>query len=269
MDAEVTQPTEGLEVRTYFVRARNALVARADFGELYVDYYLHQGQHGYQHTPEHDGMLKEALAAQTLHSASRPRTEISAWTIHFQEPLLNLFVSGNNRLGTVVAQLFTENVKDKGHNLFLSDVVAGTEQPRRSAVEFEGTDVFRAVEHLYLQSEQRPARLFRLASEEFVMISAQPGCDLPWLAGLGEKDVQELDGQEQLSLLEQRYYRWECGCTQERMLAVLAPIMQTDPDGLFGEEPLIRISCPRCGARHTITRETLEAYLNKPSPQEP
>ena len=37
--APATPP--GLEVRTHFVRKRNALVARADFGELYVDYYLH------------------------------------------------------------------------------------------------------------------------------------------------------------------------------------------------------------------------------------
>src|ERR1700709_2635302 len=90
----------GLEVRTYFVRGRNALIARADFGELYVDYYLHQGQHGYQHKPSQDGMLKEAPGAMTLHAASRPRNETSAWTIHFQEPLLNLFVAGNNQAGS-------------------------------------------------------------------------------------------------------------------------------------------------------------------------
>jgi molecular chaperone Hsp33 len=47
------------------------------------------------------------------------------------------------------------------------------------------------------------------------------------------------------------------------MLAVLAPIMQSDPEGLFGDDPLLRISCPRCGARHTITREALEAYVEQ------
>ncbi|HEY2343571.1 MAG TPA: disulfide bond chaperone, partial [Chthoniobacteraceae bacterium] len=62
MNADAPKPPQGLEVRSYFVRQRNVLVARADFGELYVDYYLHQGQHGYQHAPFHDGMLKEALA---------------------------------------------------------------------------------------------------------------------------------------------------------------------------------------------------------------
>jgi molecular chaperone Hsp33 len=261
MNADEATQEQGLEVRTYFVRGRNALVARAEFGELYVEYYLHQGQHGYQHHPLHDGMLKEALAALTLHCASRPWNETSAWTVHFEDPLLNLFVTGNNRLGTVVGQIFTENVKNKGHNLFLSDVVAGNQPARRSAVEFEGSEPFRAVERYYTQSEQRPARYFRHGQEDFVMVSAQPGCDLAWFDSLDDEKIRTLDADETLSLLEQRRYRWECGCTQERMLAVLAPIMVSDPEGLFGEETLLRISCPRCGARHTITRETLEAYV--------
>ena len=251
----------GLEIRTYFVRRRNALVARADFGELYVDYYLHQGQHGYQHAPEHDGMLKEALAAMTLHCASRPRTESAAWTIHFQEPLLNLFVTGDSRRGTVVGQLFTDSVKDSGKNLFLADVVEAGEQARRSAVDFEGFSVFRAAEHYYGQSEQRVARYFQHGPEDFVLVSAQPQCDLAWLAALDDTAIRALDATEELSLLESRSYRWECGCTQERMFAVLASVMRTDPEGLFGEEAVVRMSCPRCGARHTITREALEAYV--------
>jgi molecular chaperone Hsp33 len=261
MESASPEPAQGLEVRTYFVRERNALLACAEFSDLYVDYYLHQGQHSYQHAPPHDEMLKEALAALTLHCASRPRQEIVAWTIHFQEPLLNLFVTGNNRIGTVVGQLFTENVKDKGHNLFLSDVVREGDAPRRSAVVFEGTNLFRAVEHLYTQSEQRPARYFQLGPEDFVMLSAQPDCDTQWLAQLDDDAVRTLDERETLSLLETRVYHWECGCSHERMLAILAPIMQSDPEGLFGDEPLIRMSCPRCGARHTITREALEAFV--------
>jgi molecular chaperone Hsp33 len=264
MTEEASTPSPGIEVRTYFVRDRNALVARADFGELYVDYYLHQGQHGYQHKPEYDGMLKEMLAAMTLHCASRPWNETSAWTVHFQNPLINLFVTGNNQLGTVVGQIFTEEIKDTGRNLFHADVVRGQDQPRRSAVDFQGCEPFRAVEHYYTQSEQRPVRYFRFNHEDVVMISAQPGCDLWWLESLTDESIQKLDSVEVLSLLEKRNYRWECGCTQERMLAVLEPIMRTDPEGLFGDDPLIRMSCPRCGAKHTITRETMEAFVASP-----
>jgi molecular chaperone Hsp33 len=251
----------GLEVRSYFVRGRNALVTRADFGELYVDYYLHQGQHGYQHAPEHDELLKQALAAITLHAASRPWSESAAWTIHFHDPLLNLFVTGDNRRGAIVGQLFTENVKPDGPQLFLSDVVRERGEPRRSVVEFEGGDVFRAVEQYYARSEQRPGRYFQHGPEDFVFISAQPQCDLAWFDALDDAAILTLDEAEHLSLLETRRYHWECGCTQARMFAVLASIMKSDPEGLFGEDPLLRISCPRCGARHTVTREALEAYV--------
>jgi molecular chaperone Hsp33 len=257
-----TDSATGIEVRTYFIRGRNALVARADFGEMYVDYYLHQGQHGRQHEPAHDAMLKEALAALTLHSASRPWNESWAWTIHFGQPLLNLFVTGDNRRGMIVGQLFTENVKEDASGRFVADMVRERGEPRRSVVEFDGAEVFPAVEHFYAQSEQRPARYFRHGPEDFVMISAQPQCDVTWLESLDDAAVHALDQTETLSLLETRQYRWECGCSQERMLAVLGPMMRSDPAGLFGDEETLRISCPRCGARHVVTREALEAYVS-------
>ena len=261
MDTEDAQTAEGLHVRSYFVRERNALLARADFGELYVDYYLHQGQYGYHHLPEHDGLLKESLAALTLHCASRPWNEAWAWTFHFQKPLLNLFVTGDNRRGIIVGQLFTENVKQDGRNLFCADVVRERAETRRSTVDFAQTEPFAIVEQFYRQSEQRPARYFHLGPEDFVMISAQPGCDLDWFAALTDEQVRVLDDCENLSLLEERSYRWGCGCSQERMFSILAPIMRSDPQELFGGEDLIRVSCPRCGALHMITREQLEAYV--------
>src|SRR5882757_7246545 len=110
MPADESNDNNDLEVRSYFIRGRSALLTRADFGELYVDYYLHQGQFGYQHEPAHDELLKQALAAITLHAASRPWNESAAWTIHLQEPLLNLFVTGDNRRGAIDGPAFTENV---------------------------------------------------------------------------------------------------------------------------------------------------------------
>ncbi|MFL6584561.1 MAG: Hsp33 family molecular chaperone HslO [Chthoniobacterales bacterium] len=261
MDRGDARTVEGLEVRTYFVRERNALLARADFGELYVDYYLHQGQYGYHHAPPHDALLKETLAALTLHCASRPWNEAWAWTIHLREPLMNLFVTGDNRRGMIVGQLFTENVKEDGRNLFYADLVRERGEPRRSAIQFTGSEPFGIIEQFYEQSEQRPARYFRFGPEDFVMISAQPGCDLAWFYNLDDEKVRVLDDTERLSLLEQRTYRWSCGCSQERMFSILAPIMRADAAGLFGDEALIKISCPRCGARHTVTREALEAYV--------
>ena len=95
-----------------------------------------------------------------------------------------------------------------------------------------------------------------------MFLSAQPQCDVAWFDELDDAAILTLDHTEELSLLETRRYRWECGCTQVRMFAVLAQVMRSDPEGLFGAEPALRMNCPRCGARHTITREALEAYVS-------
>jgi molecular chaperone Hsp33 len=62
-------------------------------------------------------------------------------------------------------------------------------------------------------------------------------------------------------LLERRISRWYCGCNHERMREVLAPTMRQDPKALFGEGEKLEIRCPRCGARHAITREAMEAFV--------
>lgn len=251
----------GIEVRTYFARGRNALVARAEFSELYASLYLHQMDNGIKLEREYDDLLRDALAAITLHCASRPWKETVAWTVNFQSPLANVFVGGDNQQGTVVGNVFTENVKRTDENLFYADTVVEGQPPRRSVVEFKGGDFFQAVEHFYANSEQRPARIFRHDDEDFVLVAAQPDCDMDWLNALDLEAVRRLDKDVELSLLETRRYRFECGCNQDRMLAMLAPLMQDQADELFENEETLRIHCPRCGARHTITRESLEARV--------
>jgi molecular chaperone Hsp33 len=261
---ETTPPNTadaGLEVRTYFVRDRNALIARAEFGELFVDYYLHLSSNQIKVAPEHDAMFKRALAAFTLHCASRPWNEMTAWTINFQQPLVNLFLTGDNGTGAVTGRVFDENVKEGPENLFFADVVRGSQPTRRSAVTFEGADPIAAVEKFYAQSEQRGARYFQLAEEEFAMVTEHPDCDLAWFRSLTPEKMRDLDQTETLALMERRICRWHCGCNQDRMMEVLTPTMKTDPDALFGDEPKLEIRCPRCGARHTITREALEAFV--------
>ena len=210
---ETTPPNTadaGLEVRTYFVRNRNALLARADFGDLFVDYYLHLSANQIRHAPEHDAMFKRALAAFTLHCASRPWNELTAWTINFQSPLVNLFLTGDNDTGAVTGRIFDENVKEGPKNLFFADVVRGSQPKRRSAVEFEGSDPVVAVEKFYAQSEQRAARYFQLAEEDWVMLVEHPDCDVEWFRGLTVEQVRALDQTETLALLERRIQRWPC-----------------------------------------------------------
>jgi molecular chaperone Hsp33 len=142
-----------------------------------------------------------------------------------------------------------------------AEVVKNLASVSRSNVEFAGRRPFAAVEEFYQQSEQRPARFFTYDEEDFVLISAQPGCDMEWFEALTTEAVKALDQTETLSLLEKRSYHWECGCSLPKMYDVLTPVMKSDAAGLFGEEALIRMRCPRCGMRYVITREAMEAHL--------
>lgn len=250
-----------MEVRTHFVRSRHALIARADFSELFVDYYLHLAEQNLRPEPEHDAMFKRALAAFVLHQASRPWNELTAWTINVQEPRVNLFLAGDSTTGAVTGRIFAEHVKVLPENLFYSDVVRGRQEKRRSVVPFRGADPVAGAERLYAQSEQRGARYFQLGEEEFALVTEHPDCDLAWFDGLDAEQVRMLAGTETLAPLERRVCRWHCGCNHKQMLEVLAPVMRQDAAGLFGDEPKVEIRCPRCGSRHAVTREALEAFM--------
>lgn len=254
----------GLEVRTFFVRGRNVLVARANLSELYVDYYLHLGKHGVKPAEAHDTLFKRALAGFVLHCASRPWNEMTAWTINLREPLLNIFLTGDNETGAVTGRVFDENVKEFPENLFYSDVVRGRQPKRRSVVPFDAADPIAGMETFYARSEQRPVRFFQLAEEEFALVCEHPDCDHAWFAALDADAVRGLvpgGGAETVTEMEKRVCRWHCGCNQDRMLEVLAPVMKTDPEGLFGEANVVTVQCPRCAARHAVTREALEAFV--------
>ncbi len=252
----------GAGVAVEFVRHRNALLVRGDLGPLFTDHYLHLADHKLRLTPEQDGLFRAALAAFTLHCASRPLNEHIAWTLNFQEPRLNLFLAGDNEDCTVTGRLFTENVREAAENVFYSDIVPrrGVE-PRRSVVNFRGKDVWAAVEGYYARSEQRPARLFELGGDDYAVLMAHPDCDLAWFGALRADGVHNLAAAEILTPIQRRNYSWHCGCNQQKILGAITPAFQADPEGLFGDGETIRVECPRCAAGHTLTREAMEAYL--------
>ncbi|HLP02695.1 MAG TPA: Hsp33 family molecular chaperone HslO [Opitutaceae bacterium] len=254
-------PEQGLEIRSHFVRSRNALVTRATFSELYVDYFLHLSTYQLHPAAEHVALFKDALAAFVLHCAARPRYEIIAWTLHFEDPMVNLFLTADNEECTVTGRVLADNVREMGGNHLYADVVAYGKPPRRSVVPFAGAEPFRAAEAFYLQSEQRPARVFSLAPEEFAMVGSHPDCDTAWFEGLTSDQVRDLEKTETLSLLERRRYEWRCGCNQRKLLRVLSQVARKNPEEIFGQDPSAQVSCPRCGAKHVITREAMEAYL--------
>jgi molecular chaperone Hsp33 len=262
MSEPASEPVNGAEITTDFVRHRNVLLVRGDLSPLFVDYYLHLADNQLKPTPEEDRLFKQALAAFALHCASRPRFEHLAWTIGLQDPRLNLFLAGDNDDCTVVGRTFTENVREADENVFYADLIPrrGAEK-RRSVVNFAGTDLFRAVENYYATSEQRTARYFHLGEDQFAMLVSHPDCDEKWLAAVDTAGVQDVAKNEIVSRIERRAYRWNCGCTQQKIMGAIAPAARDDLSGLFGEQESIHVQCPRCAAMHIITREAMEAFL--------
>lgn len=254
-DSELSQ----VEVKSWFVRHRNALMVRGRFSPLYLDYYLHLMEHQLKYEDPGDTMLKEALAAMALHLCSRPQDEGCAWTLNISQPLMNLFVAGSSRPGKVTGRIFNEDVKDSGRNLFIAQTTRPNQQPRQSMIEVEGIDMLAAVENFYTQSEQRLTRLIRLPDEEFVQISAEPDCDEIWLAELELEGVMGLQEKEQLTLLETRSYVLRCGCSMERLFPLISRLPEEDLRYVF-EEGRAAIQCPRCAARYTATRDDFDHW---------
>jgi molecular chaperone Hsp33 len=244
-------------VESVFVRQRNALILRGKFAPIYTDYYLHLMQHSIRHVPDLDLMLKDSLAMLALHLTARPWAETSAWTVNLRAPRVNLFVTGSSTDGTITGRIFTEDVREPDRNYFYSQITTPSQsEPRTSTLEVTGKDPVCWISQLYDQSEQRPARTFRLPDEEFVLVAAQPDCDMAWFDSLTTDAVAAIDSAEETKLLETRTFRFQCGCTLDRILPILGG-WRDRLDELFHDDHHIRIQCPRCAARYEVSRDMI------------
>lgn len=244
-------------VDSVFVRHRNALLLRGQFTPVFTDYYLHLMDQGLRNPPEIDAMLKDALAMFTLHLTARPWAETIAWTANLRAPRINLFVTGCSTEEAVTGRLFTEDVREPDRNYFYSQTTTdGAPEPRLSTLEIDGRDPLAWIGQYYAQSEQRPARAFRLEDEQFALVAAQPDCDVEWLEGLDAEAVAEMDSREETGLLERRRFRFFCGCSLEKILPILGG-WRDKPEALFEGADAITIQCPRCAAKYQVTRRML------------
>lgn len=244
-------------VESIFVRHRNTLMVRANFTDIFTDHYLHLSDHKLRYSPELDHKLKELLVALTLHSVARPWAEIHAWTINLRAPRVNFFATASSKHENVVGRVFTEDVREPPQNLLYSQVTDNGQQPRLSTVALETENPFDWLSHYYKQSEQRPGKIFELPDEDFVLLAAQPGYDQEWFEGLNSEAVAKFETTEELSALENRAFHFFCGCNRERIMPALA-VWRDKLDELFQDADHVSVQCPRCAAKHAITREDFD-----------
>ncbi|TAE73382.1 MAG: disulfide bond chaperone [Verrucomicrobia bacterium] len=214
-------------------------------------------QHGIRHPGELDQMLKDSLAAITLHAVARPWAETIAWTVNLRAPRVNIFVTAGSIEETVTGRIFTEDVREPDRNFFYSQVITRQQsEPRRSTLEVDDRDPLHWVERYYAQSEQRPARIFRHDDELFTLVTAQPDCDEEWLHALDADAAERIEENEETRLLETRRFRFHCGCDLAKILPVLGT-WRDRPDQLFEGAAAITVQCPRCAARYEVTRDMI------------
>jgi molecular chaperone Hsp33 len=235
-----------------FLRGRNALLCAGDFGPVFMDCYLHLAQHSVVLAGGTDGQLKLLLAVLALHAASQPRAVTCAWTVQLASGL-DFFAVAENPTGRVTGRV-TGRARSLGANVVHAETASGGGLRRRSTVGFAGDDLRGAAGAYYAQSEQRPARFFELGGDVFALVVAQPDCDLAWLEAVGPGEVGRLAACDGSPLLETRHYRFACGCTPGRLAEAMAPALLGRLDEIFGGEPVIRVTCPRCGTQHGIAR---------------
>jgi molecular chaperone Hsp33 len=252
---EITE--EFTKIESIFVRHRNALLLRGQFTPIYTDYYLHLMQHSIRPPGELDQMLKDALAMLTLHLVARPWAETIAWTANLRAPRMNLFVTGSSVQEAITGRVFTEDVREPDRNFFYAQTTTNeSREPRLSTLEIDGKDPVSWISQYYNQSEQRPARAFRLEDENFALVAAQPDCDMEWLEALDEDAVASILDNEETTLLETRRFRFHCGCTLDKILPILGGWRER-LDDLFEAADFINLQCPRCAAKYRVTRDMI------------
>jgi len=226
-------------VESLFIRERNILAVRVHMTPIYTDYYLHLMEQKLKYKPELDLKLKELLAALTLHLTARPWAETIAWTANLRAPRINLFATGTSTgstddngatLGHITGRLFTEDIREPDHNYLYSQTLLPGKEPRKSIVQVDDADPLDWVSEYYLQSEQRPGRVFELPDETFILLAAQPDFDEEWFNEQTVESLIDLEKNEQTKLLETRSFKWHC----------------------------INIQCPRCAATYPITPDQLD-----------
>jgi len=253
---------EYTKVESIFIRHRNILLLKAEFTPIFTDHYLHLMKNKVRHNDKLDGILKDLMATLVLHSVARPWREIIAWTVNLRAPRANFFASVSSTHETIIGRLFTDNVKESDRNLLFSQTLdTSSNKPRTSTIQVDTNDPIEWLESYYTQSEQRPAKAFRF-DDEYYLFACQPQFDEEWFEALDAETAKQVLEAEQTKLLETRKFKFECGCSLEKILPTLSA-WKDKPEELFGGQETIKITCPRCGMEYLVTQEAFEAFNAK------
>ena len=246
-------------VRRLLDEEHQVLVLAGDFGRMFAAYLDHAQR--WESLPDglSQTLMRQGLGAATLHLACRPRGEVrrldAAHPAPPDERVSHRRLPPPHR-DRPASSRRTSATPSRGGSTCRSRARDGT--PLLSTVEIEGVDVLQIFETYYRQSEQRPARFYEITDEEFVMFAGLPETDPEWLQGLPRETAIGIAG-DGLRLLDEQVYRFQCGCSLEKILETVRGMFAKNPEELFAGEPGVEVFCPRCARRWWVDREDFHA----------
>ena len=200
-------------------------------------------------------LMRETLAAGSLHLASRPLDETFGITVNISTPPVNLFVTGDAWDATVTGRAFVEGVKTSETGRFFMQARRRRSEPVMSAIDVKGLDVLGMFEEYYSRSEQNPARFYDLEEDRFLMVLSLPDGDKKRILRMERDEARDLAGGSG-QLLGERLVQFRCGCNPDRIVGALRSIYGEDGGDLFLASSEVEAHCPRCGARWPVSRES-------------
>lgn len=241
-------------IRRYMDEARVAIVSRGSFGDVFAAWRDHAKLwDGKAPDGLIDVMMRQGLAAATLHLATKRRGEEAAFTVNFTKPPINLFLTGDNARRIVTGRAFTTDVARAPNSRFFVETRRG-DSSFKSVIDVDGLDVVDIFDQYYLKSEQKSGRFYELRDDEFMMIFGLPAANHAWLGDVDVARAREL-APETLKPLDEMTFWFQCGCDPERMLTAMRAIFKNNAEDLFRGDARVEVTCPRCGRRWWVTRE--------------
>ncbi|NNF06246.1 MAG: hypothetical protein HKN21_05765 [Candidatus Eisenbacteria bacterium] len=247
-------------VHRYMDNKHNAMLATGTFTALIAAF----SEHANRWEAPLDGltytMMRQGLSGMVLHLSFRPNDENIGMTVNFKQPPINVFLSGDASESWVTGRAFVEGVKTTESSRLFMQTHRRKSGATQSMIEITGLDLLEVFEQYFKQSVQTPARFFELDKDQFAMILGLPNADRSWIENFTPD--QKLFGiwKKTLEPLDQREFKFHCGCTPEKMVKAVHSIFGEDPDALFKGEDEVEVSCPRCGTRWTLTESQFNEF---------
>lgn len=251
----MTETTRTATIRRFMNDEHEAIFAVGTFDELFQDW----ADHIVRYEPEPDGlsavMMRQGLAAAALHLSCRPRDERCAWTINTNNPPMNVFLTGDAESCSVTGRVFTEGVATTESSRMFVESQRPHGRDSKSVIEVEGLDVLDIFEQYYFQSVQSMARFFELSDFEFLLVQSLPVDESAWITSLSREKARALFERGRMKELDERVFRFRCGCDSARIVDVVKKMYEGKTDELFEDDETIRIVCPRCARAWNVGRE--------------